>query len=99
MSVQVGLLVKLLAKPGKEAELESFLRSALPLAQREPATRAWFAVRSSQLEFAIFDVFPDQAGRAAHLGGEIAAALLGRADELLAQPPQIEQVEVLAAKL
>ena len=33
-----------------------------------------------------------------HLKGEIAKALFARADELLASPPQIEMLEILAAK-
>lgn len=97
--VKVGLFVRLEAKPGKEAELEKFLRDGLPLAEAEPATVAWFAVRFGPTSFAIFDVFPDEAGRQAHLSGRIAAALMSKAPELLAQPPSIEKVDALAAKL
>ncbi|HEX4450827.1 MAG TPA: antibiotic biosynthesis monooxygenase [Kofleriaceae bacterium] len=98
-NVKVALLVRLVAKPGKEAEVAQFLASALPLAQNEPATIAWFALRLSPREFGIFDAFPDDAGRSAHLNGPIAAALMAKAGELLAEPPKIEQVELLAAKL
>lgn len=94
-----ALLARLEAKPGKEKEVSDFLRSALPLAQQEPATIAWFALQMSPSTFGIFDAFPDDAGRQAHLDGPIAAALMGRAADLLAQPPVIEKVEVLAAKL
>ena len=97
--VTVGLLVTLQAKPGKEQEVADFLASALPLAQAEPATTAWFAVRLEHGSFGIFDVFPDDAGRQAHLGGPIAAALMERASDLLASPPSIANVDVLAAKL
>ena len=97
--VRVGLLVRLKAKPGKESVLGEFLSSALPLAQAEPATTAWFAIRISANEFGIFDAFPDDSGRKAHLNGPIAAALMAKASELLAEPPQIENVDVLAAKL
>jgi quinol monooxygenase YgiN len=97
--VNVGLWVRLEAKPGKENEVESFLRGGLPLAQAEPATTAWFAVRLGPSTFGIFDAFPDEAGRQAHLTGPIAAALMAKASELLAQPPLIERVDVLAAKL
>jgi quinol monooxygenase YgiN len=97
--VTVALLVRLEAKPGKEAEVESFLRSGLPLAQEEPATIAWFAIRTGPSTFGIFDAFPDDAGRQAHLSGRIAAALMAKAPALLAQPPAIEMVDVLAAKL
>jgi quinol monooxygenase YgiN len=97
--VKVGLFVHLEAKPGKEAEVEQFLRDGLPLAEAEPATIAWFAIRLSPTTFGIFDVFPDDAGRQAHLSGRIAAALMSKAPDLLAQPPAIEKVDVLAAKL
>jgi quinol monooxygenase YgiN len=97
--VMVGLLVRLVAKPGKEAEVTSFLEGGLALAQEEPATIAWFAIRLGPSEFGIFDAFPDDAGRQAHLGGRVAAALMAQAPELLAQPPGIEPVDVLAAKL
>ncbi len=95
----VALLVRLEAKPGKEADVEKFLTSALPLAQQEPATTTWFAIRLGPSTFGIFDTFPDEAGRQAHLSGPIAAALMANASELLSQPPSIEKVDVLAAKL
>ena len=94
-----GLIVRLEARAGKEDELASFLADALPLAEAEPETVAWFAMRLGASSFAIVDVFPDAAGRQAHLDGAVAAALLGRADELLAAPPAIEPADVLAAKL
>lgn len=97
--VRVGLLVRLRAKPGKEAEVAKFLAGALPAAQGESQTTVWFALRLAPAEFGIFDAFPDEAGRKAHLTGPIAAALMKRAGELLAEPPKIEQVDVLAAKL
>ena len=97
--VTVALLVRLEAKPGKEAEVEAFLRSGLAIVQDEPATTAWFAIRMGPTTFGIFDAFPDQAGRSAHLSGRVAAALGAKANELFAHPPAIEQVDVLAAKL
>ena len=97
--VTVGLLATLKAKPGKESELASFLTGALPLAQDEPETTAWFAIKLDQATYGIFDVFPDDSGRKAHLDGPIAAALMGKADELLSAPPDIRQLDVLAAKL
>ncbi len=97
--VKVGLLVRLEAKPGREAELGSFIEGAVSLANEEASTIAWFAVRLGPSTFAIFDVFPDEAGRQAHLNGPIARALLGKAPELLAQPPKIEPHDVIAAKL
>jgi quinol monooxygenase YgiN len=97
--VTVGLLVRLEAKPGKEAEVESFLKSGLAIVEEEPETTAWFAIRMGQSTFGIFDVFPDDAGRTAHLTGRVAAALMAKAADLLAQPPVIEKVDVLATKL
>ena len=97
--VTVGLLVRLEAKPGKEADVENFLKGGLPIVQEEPATTAWFAIRMGPSTFGIFDAFPDEAGRQAHLAGRVAAALMAQASDLLAQPPSIEQVDVLAAKL
>ena len=97
--VRVGLLVRLQAKPGKEAEVASFLESGLALANQEAATVVWFALRLGPSTFGIFDAFPDEAGRKAHLGGQIAAALMAKAADLLAEPPKIEQVDVLAAKI
>ena len=97
--VTVGLLVRLVVKPGKEAEVISFLEGGLALVEEEPATIAWFAIRLGPSEFGIFDAFPDDTGRQAHLGGQVAAALMAQAPELLAQPPVIEPVDVLAAKL
>ena len=97
--VRVGLLVRLQAKPGKEAEVARFLEDGLALANQETATLVWFALKLGPATFGIFDAFADDTGRKAHLSGQIAAALTAKASELLAQPPQIEYVDVLAAKL
>jgi len=97
--VTVGLLVRLEAKAGKEAEVESFLKSGLALVQEEPQTTTWFAIRLGPSTFGIFDAFPDETGRHAHLTGRVAAALMAKASDLLSQPPTIEKVDVLAAKL
>jgi len=97
--VKVALFVKLEAKPGKEAEVKNFLEGGLAIVQEEPATTAWFAIRMGPSTFGIFDAFPDEAGRQAHLTGRVAAALMAKAGELLATPPSIEKVDVLAAKL
>ena len=97
--VTTGLIVRLEAKAGKENEVAAFLRDALPLVQDEAQTVAWFAVKGGASSFAIVDVFPDEDGRQAHLDGAVATALLEKASELLAEPPQIEHVDVLAAKL
>ena len=97
--VKTGLFVRLEARQGKEAEVDSFLRGGLSIVQEEPATIAWFALRLGPSTFGIFDAFPDEAGRQAHLAGRVAAALMAKASELLSQPPVIEKVDVLAAKL
>lgn len=97
--VKVAIVARLVAKAGKEEEVAAFLESALPLAEQEPATTVWFALRFSKNEFGIFDAFPNEAGRAAHLNGPIAAALMAKASELLAEPPRIDKVDLLAAKL
>jgi quinol monooxygenase YgiN len=97
--VSVALLVRLEAKPGKEGDVEAFLRGGLAVVQEEPATIAWFAIRLGPSTFGIFDAFPDDAGRQAHLSGRVAAALMARAPELLSEPPVIEKIDILAAKL
>ena len=93
------MFVRLEAKPGKEKEVESFLVSGLPIVNEEPATTAWFGIRLGPSTFGIFDAFPDEAGRQAHLSGKVAAALMEKAGELFSEPPSIENVDVLAAKL
>lgn len=93
-----ALLGLLRAKAGKEQELEAFLKSALPLAVQEAGTTSWYAVKLGPDRFGIFDTFANETGRDAHLNGEIAKALFAKADELLAEPPQIEKLEILAAK-
>ncbi len=97
--VAVGLWVPLTAKPGKEEEVARFLEGGRALVDDEPDTTAWFAVRLSSSEFAIFDVFPDDSGRQAHLSGKVAEALMAQADDLFAKPPDIQQVDVIAVKL
>ena len=97
--VKVALFVRLEAKAGKEAEVESFLKSGLALVNQEPATTTWFGIRLGPSTFGIFDAFPDDAGRQAHLTGRVAEALMAKASELFSRPPAIEKADVLAAKL
>lgn len=94
----LALLARLEAKPGKEQQVADFLKSALPLAQAEAGTIRWYALQIGPSIFGIFDTFADEAGRDAHLGGEIPKALMAHADELLAKPPVIEKVTLLAVK-
>src|SRR5207344_627790 len=98
-NVNVALFVRLEAKPGKESEVETFLQGGLSIVQEEPSTIAWFAIRLGPSTFGIFDAFPDESGRQAHLTGRVAAALKEKASELFARRPSIENVTVLAAKL
>lgn len=98
-TITKGLWVPLEAKPGKEADVARFLESGRSLVEGEPDTTAWFAVRLGESQFAIFDVFPDDSGRQAHLSGRVAEALMAQADELLARPPEIQKVDVIASKI
>jgi len=97
--VSKGLLVRLEAKSGMDEQVEEFLVSALPLVRQEPATTAWFAIHFGRSEYGIFDVFADDSGRDAHLSGAVAKALMEQAETLLAQPPRIQKLDVLAHKL
>ena len=97
--VKVGLVVRLLAKPGKEEEVRKFLAAGEALARGERFTPAWFALRAAPNVFYIVDAFASEADRDKHLNGEIAKALLAKAGDLLAEPPRIEKAEILGSKL
>jgi len=96
---KLGLLVRLQSKPGKETEVENFLRSGLSIVQAEPGTTVWFAIRLGTSTFGIFDTFPDEASRQQHLTGKVAEALFAQAPELFSQPPVVEMFESLVVKL
>ena len=96
--LSVGLFVRLEAKPGKEEEVAGFLRQGLEMANQEPTTLVWYALRLGPSTFGIFDAFADESGRQTHLNGPIAKALMANAENLLALPPSIEPVEILGAK-
>ncbi len=96
--VKFALYAHLKAKPGKSADVEALLKSALPMAESEPGTITWYAFAEDDQSFGIFDTFETEAGRQAHLDGPIAKALMSKADELLAQPPAIHKIRVIAAK-
>lgn len=93
-----GILVNIEAKSGCEAEVEGLLRELLPLAGDEPGTQGWQAFKSGPSTFGVFAGFQDEAGRRAHLDGKVAGALLARTEALLARPPQIISVDILAAQ-
>ena len=96
--VKLAILARLEAKPGKEQDVADFLKGALPLAMEEAGTISWFALQIGPSTFGIFDTFETQEGRAAHLGGEIAKALMANAPDLLAVDPVLEMVDLLAVK-
>ena len=93
-----ALLARVEAKPGKEQEVENFLKSALPLAQAEADTVRWYGLKINENTFGIFDTFETEDGRSKHLQGEIAKALMANATALLAKEPVIEFVNLLAVK-
>lgn len=93
-----ALYVPLKAKPGKETEVEAFLRQGAAMAKAEQGTLAWFGLKESAGSYAVFDTFDDEAGRDAHLNGDIAKALMAKASELFAEPVQIHRIEILANK-
>jgi quinol monooxygenase YgiN len=95
---RVSIWAQLEAKPGKEKEVEEFLKSAQPLAERERETISWYAIKMRPGKYGIFDTFADENGRNAHLNGEIAKALFAKAQDLLAKPPEISKPEILAVK-
>jgi quinol monooxygenase YgiN len=97
-SVKCGLLVRLYAKPGMEKALAEFLSSAIELANQESNTEHWFAIQFAPNAYGIFDTFPNNEGREAHLNGKIAAALSENSDRLLEKAPSIEPFEILVAK-
>src|ERR1700723_1639400 len=95
---KLAIWAQLEARPGKEKEVEEFLKSALPLAEQEKGTVSWYAIKMGPGKYGIFDTFADENGRNAHLNGDIAKALFAKADELLAKAPDIAKPETLAAK-
>jgi quinol monooxygenase YgiN len=95
---KLAIWASLEAKPGKEQEVEAFLKSALPLAEREPGTISWYAIKMGPGKYGIFDTFADENGRNAHLNGEIAKALFAKAADLFSKPPEIAKPEILAVK-
>jgi quinol monooxygenase YgiN len=98
-TVRKALLARFEARPGKEAAVADFLAGAVALANQEQRTVCWFALQLGPSTFGVFDAFADEAGRQAHLNGPIAQALIAKSDELFSRPPQIDPVELLAAKL
>lgn len=98
MALTLGVLALVEAKPGKEAEVEAFLRSGQGIVEQEPGTRVWYAFRVNDSTFGIFDAFEDEAARQAHMTGKIPAALAEVGPQVLAKDPDIRMVDVLAVK-
>lgn len=98
MEKNVGLWVRLEAKPGQESALAEFLKGALPLVQQESKTVTWYAIQLNDSTFGIFDTFADDSGRDAHLAGRVAEALMAKGPDMLAKSPSIEKIKILAAK-
>lgn len=93
----LGLLATLKAKSGKEMEVENFIKEAVNLARKEEKTITWYSFKIDHNTYGIFDTFESESGRQAHLDGDIAAALMEKASELLSEPPTIEKIEILSA--
>lgn len=96
--VKVGIFVRLIAKPGKATEVEQLLMAGRSMVLEENGTPLWFALRFDASTFGIFDAFAQESARQAHLAGRLAEALMAKAGELLAEPPKIERVDILAEK-
>lgn len=96
---QVALYVRLHAKKGREKDVEKFLCDARNSVDNEASTSTWFALRLNPSTFGIFDTFPDEEGRKAHLSGIIANNLKERSSELFSEPPSIEKADIIAEKL
>jgi quinol monooxygenase YgiN len=98
MALTLGILALVEAKPGKEAQVEAFVKGGQAIVEQEPGTRVWYGFRVDDSTFGIFDAFEDEAARQAHLAGQIPAALVEAGPELLARDPDIRLVDVLAVK-
>jgi len=96
--VRFALYGELKAKPGKEAEVEAFLKQGAEMAKQEKGTVTWYALKEDDGAYGIFDTFEDEAGREAHLNGDIAKALMTKAADLFSEPPKIHKIDILAEK-
>ncbi len=95
---KLALYVRLIPKAGKASEVEAFLKQGATMANDEPGTERWFGIKEDDGAYSVFDTFADEAGREAHLNGEIAKALMAKADELFSEPPHINKISILAEK-
>jgi quinol monooxygenase YgiN len=93
-----ALYVALKAKPGKAADVEAFLKQGAEMAKAEPGTVTWYGIKEGEGSYAVFDTFHDEAGRDAHLNGNIAKALMAKADELFSNKLEILKIQIVADK-
>jgi quinol monooxygenase YgiN len=98
MTVTLGILATLEARPGKGDELGIFLGAARDLAVAEEGTVTWYAFKISDTSYGIFDTFATDDARTAHINGQIPAALASVSADLLASAPDIRLVDVVAVK-
>jgi quinol monooxygenase YgiN len=98
MTVTLGILALLEAKPGKGGELAAFLEAGRELAVAEAGTVTWYAFKINDTSYGIFDTFATDDARTAHINGQIPAALANVSADLLAREPDIRPVDVLAVK-
>src|ERR1700748_619566 len=97
--VKFAFFVELKAKPGKESEVEAFLKQGALLAKAEPGAVSWYGVKEEEPgRYGIFDTFNDEVGRDAHLNGELAKALFAKAEQLFSEAPKIHRLHVVAGK-
>lgn len=97
-STAKALHIRLEARKGREAEVEQLVLGILGHVQQEPNTRPWFGTRLSKTVFEIFETFPNESGRRAHLSGEGAALLMRQSNDLLVRPAKITRLDVIGAK-
>ena len=98
LMMKLALFARFEAKPGKEKDVENFLKKALELASQEPTTLMWFALKLESRVYGVFDAFADESGRQKHLSGPIAKALMESTPELFVAPPSIERIKLLGVK-
>ena len=95
---KLALYVRLVPRPGKESEVEAFLKQGAEMAKDEPGTVAWYGIKADSGAYSVFDTFEDEAGREAHLNGAIAKGLMSKAEELFSEPPKIDKISLVAEK-
>lgn len=93
-----ALYVSMKAKPGKEKDVEAFLKQGAEMSKKEAGTVSWFGLKEDESHYSVFDTFNDEAGRDAHLNGEIAKALIANAETLFSEALKIHKINIVADK-